>query len=150
VKIIRSSLALSVLFETEPAGRWPGTRLQQSGISPREAMELTRHSEMRLTLKTYTDTAQLPLAATVEQLPSFGLSIQQNQHTQIDSQNLGAGNFTVSVAVAKSRTKKMGKTPVTIGESQSQLQVDVESREESKWRRGGDSNPRYGFTRTTV
>ena len=37
------------------------TRLQRAGVSPREAMELARHSDMRLTMKTYTDVAQLPL-----------------------------------------------------------------------------------------
>ena len=41
------------------------TRLQRAGVLPREAMELARHSDMRLTMKTYTDVAQLPLAATV-------------------------------------------------------------------------------------
>ena len=33
------------------------TRLQRAGVSPREAMELARHSDMRLTMKTYTDAA---------------------------------------------------------------------------------------------
>jgi hypothetical protein len=39
------------------------TRLQRAGVSPREAMELARHSDIRLTMKTYTDVGQLPLAA---------------------------------------------------------------------------------------
>ncbi|HUD82878.1 MAG TPA: site-specific integrase, partial [Candidatus Saccharimonadales bacterium] len=82
------------------------TRLQRSGVSPREAMELARHSDMRLTMKTYTDTAQLPLAATVAQLPSFGFISEQNPHSQIDSQNLGAGSLSVSAAVAKNKTRK--------------------------------------------
>jgi integrase len=126
------------------------TRLQRSGVSPREAMELARHSDMRLTMKTYTDTAQLPLAATVAQLPSFGFTSEQNQHSQIDSQNLGAGSLSVSAAVAKNKTRKTDKTPVNIGESQSQSQPVAVGHGESEWRRGGDSNPRYGFTRTTV
>jgi integrase len=33
------------------------TRLQRAGVSPREAMQLPRHSDMRLTMKTYTDAA---------------------------------------------------------------------------------------------
>ena len=40
------------------------TRLQRAGVSPRETMELARHSDMRLTMKTYTDAAALPLMAT--------------------------------------------------------------------------------------
>ncbi len=35
------------------------TRLQRAGVSPRETMELARHSDMRLTMKTYTDAAAL-------------------------------------------------------------------------------------------
>ena len=41
------------------------TRLQRAGVSPRETMELARHSDVRLTMKTYTDAAALPLMATV-------------------------------------------------------------------------------------
>jgi len=41
------------------------TRLQRAGVSPRETMELARHSDMRLTMRTYTDAAALPLMATV-------------------------------------------------------------------------------------
>ena len=90
------------------------------------------------------------LAATVAQLPSFGFTSEQNPHSQIDSQNLGAGSLSVSAAVAKNKTRKTDKTPVNIGESQSQSQPVAMSHGEAEWRRGGDSNPRYGFTRTTV
>jgi integrase len=37
------------------------TMLANAGISPRVAMELMRHSDMRLTAKTYTDAMNLPL-----------------------------------------------------------------------------------------
>ncbi|MGH7990550.1 MAG: tyrosine-type recombinase/integrase, partial [Limisphaerales bacterium] len=79
------------------------TRLQRAGVSPREAMELARHSDMRLTMKTYTDVAQLPLAATVRKLPSIGDS-------HIDSQNLVAGSPTVSPTVIGLESIKVGKT----------------------------------------
>ena len=48
------------------------TRLQTAGVHPRVAMGLARHSEMRLTMNTYTDTSHLPLASTIQQLPEFG------------------------------------------------------------------------------
>ena len=35
--------------------------LARAGVSPRVAMELMRHSDMRLTAKTYTDAMNLPL-----------------------------------------------------------------------------------------
>jgi len=78
------------------------TRLQRAGVSPREAMELARHSDMRLTMKTYTDAAQLPLAATVRQLPSF-------DDTQIDTQTLVAGGQLVSPSVIGLKSIKVGK-----------------------------------------
>ena len=79
------------------------TRLQRAGVSPREAMELARHSDMRLTMKTYTDVAQLPLAATVRGLPSIGDS-------QIDSQTLVADRPALSPAVIGLKAIKVGKT----------------------------------------
>jgi integrase len=79
------------------------TRLQRAGVSPREAMELARHSDMRLTMKTYTDVAQLPLAATVRGLPSIGDS-------QIDSQTLVAERPAVSPTVICLKSIKVGKT----------------------------------------
>jgi len=83
------------------------TRLQRAGVSPREAMELARHSDMRLTMKTYTDVAQLPLAATVRRLPSIGDS-------QIDSQTLVAGSPVVSPSVLGLKPLEVGKPVVNI------------------------------------
>jgi hypothetical protein len=86
------------------------TRLQRAGVSPREAMELARHSDMRLTMKTYTDAAQLPLAATVRGLPAFGDS-------HIDSQTLVADRPTMSPSVIGLKPIKVGKTIGNIDES---------------------------------
>jgi hypothetical protein len=86
------------------------TRLQRAGVSPREAMELARHSDMRLTMKTYTDAAQLPLAATVRGLPAF-------DDSQIDSQTLVADRPAVSPSVIGLKTMKIGRTVENIDES---------------------------------
>ena len=48
-----------------------GTNLQKGGVLPRLAMELMRHSDMRLTMKIYTDIDQLPTADAIQSLPSF-------------------------------------------------------------------------------
>jgi hypothetical protein len=69
-------------------------------------MELARHSDMRLTVKTCTDVAQLPLAATVRRLPSIG-----------DTQTLVADRPTVSPAVLGVKPLKVGKTIGKIGEN---------------------------------
>jgi len=54
-----------------------GTLLSASGVSPRVAMELMRHSDLKLTMKVYTDVSQLPLVKEAALLPSF--SIPRNQ-----------------------------------------------------------------------
>ena len=50
------------------------TNLALAGTAPRVAMEVMRHSDMRLTSKTYTDAGLLPLADAVTKLPSFAAS----------------------------------------------------------------------------
>ncbi len=51
-----------------------GAWLAVSGAHPRVAMELMRHSDLKLTMKIYTDASQLPLVAGVAALPSFGVA----------------------------------------------------------------------------
>jgi len=46
-----------------------GTLLSKAGVAPRVAMELMRHTDMRLTMKTYTDPRIFDLAGAVEKLP---------------------------------------------------------------------------------
>ncbi len=48
-----------------------GTMLTLEGTPQRVVMELMRHSDMRLTAKTYTDAGMLPTDATVAKLPSL-------------------------------------------------------------------------------
>jgi integrase len=48
-----------------------GTNLTLSGAAPRVVMELMRHSDIKLTMKIYTDAGQLPLAAAVGNLPAM-------------------------------------------------------------------------------
>jgi integrase len=48
-----------------------GTNLVLSGAHPRVAQELMRHSDVRLTMKIYTDASKLPLAEGVAALPWF-------------------------------------------------------------------------------
>jgi integrase len=62
------------------------TNLARCGVLPRVAMEFMRHSEMRLTNKTYTDVAHLPLAEAADMLPKF----TAKKGTQKGTQVLGA------------------------------------------------------------
>jgi integrase len=76
------------------------TRLSTMKVHPRLAMELARHSDMRLTMKTYTDAGQLPLREVMDTLPSFG------GDSRIDSRNLGPTGQTVSRPVTETRELK--------------------------------------------
>ncbi len=73
------------------------TNLARCGVLPRVAMEFMRHSEMRLTNKTYTDVAHLPLAEAAEMLPQF----LKGKGTQISTQVLGAEGHRLAVAGVK-------------------------------------------------
>jgi integrase len=59
------------------------TMLARAGVSPRVAMELMRHSDMRLTAKTYTDVMSLPLFGELEKitplLPSLPASLNREK-----------------------------------------------------------------------
>ncbi len=48
-----------------------GTNLSRAGVLPRVAMELMRHSDLRLTMKGYTDATLLPAADGIDRLPSL-------------------------------------------------------------------------------
>ena len=68
-----------------------GTNLSRAGVLPRVAMELMRHSDLRLTMKVYTDATQLPAAEGIDLLPSL---IKLGPH--IGPQELGAGSHDVT------------------------------------------------------
>jgi len=71
------------------------TNLALAGTAPRVAMEIMRHSDMRLTSKTYTDTGLLPVSDAVSKLPSF------SKDSQIDSQTLTRTGHDLSAPVTK-------------------------------------------------
>jgi hypothetical protein len=70
---------------------------EERSADVRRALELARHSDMRLTMKTYTDAGQLPLREVMDSLPGFG----ERADSRIDSRNLGATGQTVSPTVTK-------------------------------------------------
>lgn len=77
------------------------TLLSVAGVAPRVAMELMRHSDLKLTMRIYTDAGQLPLAADVQRLPSFALPKHDAQiDAQIHSQTAVAGGVAESQRVA--------------------------------------------------
>ena len=65
-----------------------GTMLAAAGVSPRVAMELMRHSDMKLTMGVYTDVAQLPIVQESARLPSLRIPAIGAQSS--DSSPIGA------------------------------------------------------------
>ena len=66
-----------------------GSMLACAGIAPRIAMELMRHSDMRLTQTTYTDVALLPLFNALEKLPCPPASLIASQNSALSGQKRG-------------------------------------------------------------
>lgn len=62
------------------------TNLMVKGVHPRVAQELMRHSELKLTMKTYTDVSQLPVAAALEKLPVLCVKTDTQKDTQEHTQ----------------------------------------------------------------
>ncbi len=122
------------------------TRLSTMKVHPRLAMKLARHSDMRLTMKTYTDAGQLPLREVMDTLPGFG----ERAGSRIDFRNLGPTGQTVSRPVTETRELKTVNSLEKTGENHHNSPLVTMSPEKSEWRRGGDSNPRYGLTRIPV
>ena len=84
------------------------TNLHRAGVPQREAMELMRHSDPRLTASTYTDTSLLSLKAAVEKLTVLP--------SQLASQILGAAGHSPSQPVAVYPQVMAGETIVNKGD----------------------------------
>jgi len=62
------------------------TNLARQNVPPRVAMEILRHSDIRLTMNHYTDASLLPLADAIGKLPAFHAQASGCGHTQISTQ----------------------------------------------------------------
>lgn len=76
-----------------------GTNLSVAGVAPRVAMEMMRHSDIKLTMRIYTDGSQLPTAAALASLPAFTVH-GTHDGTQIGTQTGVAGGQRESQPVA--------------------------------------------------
>jgi len=82
-----------------------GTWLAKSGAAPRVAMEIMRHTDMRLTMGLYTDPAILNTARAVDDLPSIdGDDDIQGQHAlRTGTDDLPSGGATIALNRASDR-----------------------------------------------
>jgi integrase len=111
------------------------TILHCAGVPQREAMELMRHNDPRLTATTYADASLFSLRGAVERLSSPSVD-----DTQIDTQKPGPEGLLVSSAVTVEDGAKSEKSPINTGlKSLSGMECHGESKNE-KWSERQDSN----------
>ncbi len=72
------------------------TNLQIAGVSPRAVMDLMRHSDMRLSAKTYTDTTRLPIFQEIKKLPS-PIASPKSDKTCLNSGKVGQSEISTVV-----------------------------------------------------
>ena len=104
--------------------------LSNAGVSPRKAMELMRHTDLRLTMKVYTDPRIFDLAGAVERLPA-------SPTTQPKPVTAGATNM--SEADVAGRTKSVTTTSTGIGDCSAVIGTVVTPQDEALTL-GGDSD----------
>ncbi len=112
------------------------TNLGRGGVAPRVAMELMRHSDIRLTAKTYTDAGLLETADAMDKLPRFDASPQVAQATGTDgiiepekrSLSLVAEGRKLSSDVAGSSVREVKQTPENKASSRDLSQTDATGR----------------------
>lgn len=80
------------------------TLLSASGVAPRVAMALARHSDLKLTMRVYTDTDRLGLDRAMALLPSFGMP---KHAAQLTAQTGAVLSLLESSAVASGQTGQL-------------------------------------------
>lgn len=88
------------------------TNLHLAGVPLREAMELMRHSDVRLTMKIYADSSLFALRPAIEKLLPWNCAEDDSQR---DSQKLGAEGPLASLAGTVNDDSKNENQPVNMG-----------------------------------
>ena len=97
-----------------------------TGAAPGLVKEAMRHSDLRLTLNTYTASELLPLRETINALPSF----YPKAYSQIDSQRSGGSGPDLSAVVATSEISHVPETLMNKGSGRDLSQTVADSRED--------------------
>ena len=89
-----------------------GTLLSKGGVAPRTAQQAMRHSDIRLTMKTYTDPRLLDVAGAVDALPDLSLesitATASLRRTGTDGPILVAPSVAPTVAPTTTKTVQKG------------------------------------------
>jgi len=106
------------------------TSMHRSGVSQRAAQEMMRHSDSRLTAKTYTDARLLPLSAEMRKVPAPSLGA---------SLNFGKARLTASKPVQSDAREDCTETPDSESEG---LELAGVGQPCPSWRNGGEGGIR--------
>ena len=87
------------------------TNLHRAGVPQREAMELMRHNDPRLTANTYADASLFSLRGAVAKLSCPSVM----DDAQRDAQKCGPDGLLPSLAGTESEGRESGKSPVNMG-----------------------------------
>ena len=101
-------------------------RLTLNGISPRVVMEAMRHSDMKLTTKTYTDAGMLPTRAAICSLPRL---MPEGDYSPYYSPELGAKGRGMAQPDAEDGTKEIAGTRMDTGFRHDTAQLGTMSHE---------------------
>jgi integrase len=97
-----------------------GTMLTLAGVGQRTVMELMRHSDMRLTAKTYTDANMLPVSDAVALLSAFAA---KQENPQIDPKKSAtesqAGSSSVAINGSEPKLLTVGDERFSLSETAS-------------------------------
>jgi hypothetical protein len=112
------------------------TGLQRVGLHPRAVQTLARHTDINLTMGSYTDAAQIERRDSVELLPELFGGVRRSVRAEV------AERLEASSDVTANRTQEDGDSPRKRAKGQAMSRIDTDrSPVDEKWSRG-ESNPR--------
>ena len=115
------------------------TILHRAGVPQREAMELMRHNDPRLTATTYADASLFSLRGAVEKLSFPSVA---DDDAQIDTQKSGPEGLLVSSAVTVDDEVRSENAPMNMGPKSLSVMVCHGESKSGKWSERQDSNLR--------
>ncbi len=100
-----------------------GTMLAASGVHPKTAQELMRHSDINLTMSRYTHALRGQTAKAVESLPDFTILADQRQKATGTDVQTADGDYKPAYKKLTKNTYSDGRSMSVIGTSQSKKQT---------------------------
>ena len=139
------------------------SNLARAGVSAKVAMDLARHSDINLTLRRYTHTLLPERASAIDALPDLtGGQLEQHAQQATGTCDIGPDSLPISLpknlpSPAASEGSRVASDCISGRNARGTSRQENPTKQgvpctsmHPMYRRGGDSNPRYGVTRTPV